>query len=513
MRLAQAAGLDLAEAERRLAANAVKSLGGYRALKDRINDLPPAFRKAALAMRDLERQNSASLRKISNDARNVGRILVAVFAGAAVRNAIQDYADSSETARAEVDKMASSFRALNVEIGYVATQFLSGLTPAAESASAAFEDNRDGIAQLAENFRLGTSFSVSFAQSLYQTRDASQAFALAIGEARQEFELLNRTHGPTNAVENISNFDVGDLAAFASSVHPTLEALEEAQKEAARAAERHAEAVNELRERLQPTQTAVAAFERDLQLAREAGVDMTQAERILAAEAIEAAGGIDALGRAMKDLPEPIRAAAQALREFEAAKKTKDAANLAAAQQKELDLAKQEDEREAARQRRTDEINRAMEQRAARVREVADAWVDAARGVGDLGSAFESILIQILKTRAIEPFIENVFGKILGSPASGSKGGKTSGKGGGGFLAGLLGSLFGGFRADGGRVSANRMYMIGERGRELFIPDQSGTIAPNTSSGATVVQNFNGNVGDYHRSRRQLRQDARRVIA
>jgi hypothetical protein len=53
-------------------------------------------------------------------------------------------------------------------------------------------------------------------------------------------------------------------------------------------------------------------------------------------------------------------------------------------------------------------------------------------------------------------------------------------------------------RADGGPVSAGRMYMVGERGPELFSPNGSGTITPNHrlgGGGGTVVKNyFNGNL-------------------
>jgi tape measure domain-containing protein len=52
--------------------------------------------------------------------------------------------------------------------------------------------------------------------------------------------------------------------------------------------------------------------------------------------------------------------------------------------------------------------------------------------------------------------------------------------GGGGF-GGFLGGLFG--RANGGRVSANQPYMVGERGREVFVPTTSGTIVPNNQLG------------------------------
>lgn len=50
--------------------------------------------------------------------------------------------------------------------------------------------------------------------------------------------------------------------------------------------------------------------------------------------------------------------------------------------------------------------------------------------------------------------------------------------GGGG---GLLGGLFGGFRASGGPVQAGRAYVVGERQPELFVPKTSGTILPSAA--------------------------------
>lgn len=50
------------------------------------------------------------------------------------------------------------------------------------------------------------------------------------------------------------------------------------------------------------------------------------------------------------------------------------------------------------------------------------------------------------------------------------------------FFAGL-GSIFGGFRAAGGPVSAGRAYVVGERGPELFVPQAGGSIVPNHAMG------------------------------
>ena len=50
---------------------------------------------------------------------------------------------------------------------------------------------------------------------------------------------------------------------------------------------------------------------------------------------------------------------------------------------------------------------------------------------------------------------------------------------------GLLSGIFG--RANGGAVGANRPYMVGERGPELFVPGAQGNIVPNNAMGSTSV--------------------------
>jgi TP901 family phage tail tape measure protein len=59
--------------------------------------------------------------------------------------------------------------------------------------------------------------------------------------------------------------------------------------------------------------------------------------------------------------------------------------------------------------------------------------------------------------------------------------------GGLGSTGGILGKIFGGFRASGGSVSAGRSYMVGEKGPELFTPGRSGSIAPSGSFGGANV--------------------------
>jgi tape measure domain-containing protein len=60
--------------------------------------------------------------------------------------------------------------------------------------------------------------------------------------------------------------------------------------------------------------------------------------------------------------------------------------------------------------------------------------------------------------------------------------------GGGGISSGgFLSSLFGGFRATGGPVNPGSAYMVGERGPEMFMPKQAGTIVPNSAMGGQVI--------------------------
>lgn len=66
----------------------------------------------------------------------------------------------------------------------------------------------------------------------------------------------------------------------------------------------------------------------------------------------------------------------------------------------------------------------------------------------------------------------------------------------GGGFGGILSTLFGGFRANGGPVNRGKAYVVGERGPELFMPGQAGSIiprvpnmSPSSQSGANVTIN------------------------
>lgn len=59
-------------------------------------------------------------------------------------------------------------------------------------------------------------------------------------------------------------------------------------------------------------------------------------------------------------------------------------------------------------------------------------------------------------------------------------------------IGNAISSAFGGFRAEGGSVSAGKSYVVGERGAEMFVPRTSGTIVPNGGMGSTFNITVNG---------------------
>jgi hypothetical protein len=59
-------------------------------------------------------------------------------------------------------------------------------------------------------------------------------------------------------------------------------------------------------------------------------------------------------------------------------------------------------------------------------------------------------------------------------------------------ISNAISSAFGGFRAEGGSVSAGKSYVVGERGAEMFVPSSNGTIVPNGGMGSTFNITVNG---------------------
>lgn len=107
---------------------------------------------------------------------------------------------------------------------------------------------------------------------------------------------------------------------------------------------------------------------------------------------------------------------------------------------------------------------------------------DAARELGlTFSSAFEDAIIGGKGLREVlggigQDLLRMTIRKSVTEPAAN-------------WLAGSIGSIFGGARADGGPVSAGSAYLVGERGPELFTPKTSGSITPNHAMGGVNVTN------------------------
>lgn len=148
-----------------------------------------------------------------------------------------------------------------------------------------------------------------------------------------------------------------------------------------------------------------------------------------------------------------------------------------------------------------DQATKDAEERAKRLGDAFSSTFDSAfrNGMkfGDLLKklAFDAINIQLL------------------TPAAQKAGSALSG-----IVSKGLGSLFGGFRANGGPVSAGKGYVVGERGPEWFSPASSGMITPNHmlagagSASASITQVFNFGNADAA-TVGQLRAEAQRIKA
>ena len=113
-------------------------------------------------------------------------------------------------------------------------------------------------------------------------------------------------------------------------------------------------------------------------------------------------------------------------------------------------------------------LNSAMQFGGTQLVNIFDALTDKTK---DFGETMKSVLAAVKRA-----FLEAI---IAGQgPLAGILGTKSPVAGGTGGLLGDLAGLFGGAKQGGGHVDPNHWYIVGERGKEAFIPDAPGTIVP-----------------------------------
>jgi predicted transcriptional regulator len=120
-------------------------------------------------------------------------------------------------------------------------------------------------------------------------------------------------------------------------------------------------------------------------------------------------------------------------------------------------------------------------------------------------------MIQRMIAEAVSADLMN---RLVAGTGKGGFGGKDSFGG----LLDIASSIFGGFRADGGSVTAGKAYVVGERRPELFVPNTSGMILPSTematsSSNQSINLTVNVASGTPEQVRRAAGAGAREALS
>jgi len=113
---------------------------------------------------------------------------------------------------------------------------------------------------------------------------------------------------------------------------------------------------------------------------------------------------------------------------------------------------------------------------------ITKSIMNMGKGLGSfrdvLNSIFDDIASKVIQANISDPIADALSGAI-GSQAKG-----------GGFFGDIFKDMF---KAEGGTVTGNQPYIVGEQGAELFVPNKTGTVVPNGSGGGGSVTNINVN--------------------
>ncbi len=157
-----------------------------------------------------------------------------------------------------------------------------------------------------------------------------------------------------------------------------------------------------------------------------------------------------------------------------------------------------------------EELQRTAEEFSDLGRDVLGGFISDLRAGKDASEALAGAL-----NKVADKLFDMLLNSLFATPSSG---------GGGGLLSGLIGSIFGGFRANGGPVSTSKAYMVGERGPEMFVPSSAGRVLPNVKGLGTahathvtfgVSADNNGNLLPFVESvsQRNVRRSAPQIMA
>ena len=106
-------------------------------------------------------------------------------------------------------------------------------------------------------------------------------------------------------------------------------------------------------------------------------------------------------------------------------------------------------------------------------------FMDIVKGTKSVKDAFRQMAIDIIAQLYRVLVVQRIVGSFDATAGTGT-----------GIVGGIMKLAGNIFRANGGAVSGNKPYIVGERGPEMFIPNRSGTVIPNKNmgGGGVVVQ-------------------------
>lgn len=121
-----------------------------------------------------------------------------------------------------------------------------------------------------------------------------------------------------------------------------------------------------------------------------------------------------------------------------------------------------------------------------------DMLVSGELSITKLGNIFKDLIKQIAAAVVKAAVLAGILTALGLAPAGAAK---ATGFSGGGFGSSFASILMGGFRgssgiqgfANGGKPPIGRMSLVGEKGPELFVPNQAGTIIPNGGFGQNIT--------------------------
>lgn len=340
-----------------------------------------------------------------------------------------------------------------------------------------FEGTKVSLSAMADRFRaLGQEVMGVFSEEARKRADAlwasaaakqKEAIDIAKGAASDLWETVK---AGANAAADSINATVGQV----DNLVPSTAAAEEAAKKLAEEWKKLLDRLQAWRAPTREYQAAIALIDKmEKNLKQTAGAfdDLRQAARGQWLDAV----GLERAELSISKIKAGIDGMSESMRKFN----PKELLDIGSVRQFSAEI-----ERAAERAQRLDQAALAV------ATNMTSSFEDAIFAGKGLRSVFTGLLEDIgkmvIRLTVLEPLARSI--------ADGLKSGLGGGGGGGLFSA--LGSLFGGFRANGGPVSPGKAYLVGERGPELIIPRSAAHVLTNEETfggGRSVEQHFHVN--------------------